>query len=890
MFQPEPDADDPIHSWRASMDEVMQRNYSQLRFDVERMETNISIAEGDIFRKEEEQFFIRADEMQVNDLLKRQADEVNRLEAAFKDLLRERALRKASKLAEKRMYKEAKTRYIKIKHQEKVKQTADAVIVASEQHRRRLDQLLQLVDSKHKRQREGMLVSQDRRVKSQRAILELEMRNMPQILRDEVMFDWESKLAHQRNADKLSFDQLRDTQQAELAHRKERFDLETKAMSEVADLHIEQLREMGEMEHKQKLDMIIQVDQVEIAREKVSVLKLTGMHHVELRKLKAAHKGQLATLIRQTKSMARARERKWKDAMGAEMLKSMDQANDAMSSEGGSNLGAISESASSASGISRQDSSSSFGSVDDDTEAEVRAAEEAVQKLMAEDYAKANAGWNAAQEQHKLMYARHKEDRRRLAQQHRDQLRQVESDIKNKYDELDLAHESQRRDLRKSHEATMAELVQFMHKEYLVSRSIRLADRKSLAERRVLVSILNTIADGVVSINPNGSINRFNLAAEKMFGYKAEEVIGENVKILTPVSHAVKHDGYLKHYMKTGQRKIIGTGRQDFARRKDGSEFPCFLNLSEVREEGSVVLFTGIIRDLEAKLAREERIHRTRQEKQLEMEALVSQLDAERFQTRKLIGQILPSTIADQLMNGEPVRPTKFNDVTVLYTDLVGFTQISSGLGALEVVDLLNQLYTAFDDVIGLYDVYKVETIGDAYMVASGVPKLNGNNHVAEIAKLALHLIKTIPTIKVPGRPDVQLKMRVGIHTGPIVAGVVGRKMPRYCLFGDTVTIANKMESNSVAGKVLVSDTTYRRLQTFDGYSFEPRGDVVIPGKGTVKTMFLNGLTGFNPDVLSGAYSKAAAVPKAAFEEIAVGPVPLPVSSDTFAQPQGVGM
>ncbi|ORZ35984.1 hypothetical protein BCR44DRAFT_116244 [Catenaria anguillulae PL171] len=909
MFQPEADLDDPLCVFKAGMEETMQRNLNQLRTDVERMETYVNIAEGDVYRKEEEQFFIRADEMEVGHLLRRQAGDFARLDAAFKELLEERKVRKAAKLTNKRSYKEAKTRYLKIKHQDKVKAEADAVILGSEQHRRRLDQLLQLVDSKHKRQREGLLVSQERRIRSQRAILDLEMRNMSAVLRDEVLFDWESKLAHQVNVDKLMFDQLRDIQSAELTHRKERFDVETKAMAEIADLHIEQLREMGEMEHKQKLDMIIQTHQVEVAREKVSVRKLIGLHHVESRKLKAIHKGQLATLIRQHRSMAKTREHKHKDAMGADLLKQMEQTNEALQNDGGlSPSGGSAQSMqqnASSSAIARNDSFSSIGSGEsavsgmsgvsgvsgmtgvsnaqsegadtvssDDTEAEVKAAEEAVQKLMAEDYAKANAAWNAAQEQHKHMYARHKEDRPRLAQQHREQLRQAELGIKTKHEEVDLQHETERRDLRKTHETAMTELVQFMHKDYLVSRSIRLADRKSLAERRVLVAILNTVSDGIISISPNGIVNRFNLAAEKMFGYKAEEIIGQNVKLITPMVHASKHDQYIKEYIKTGGGG--GGQAQDQARRKDGSEFPVVVNLSEVREEGSAVLFTGIIRNLEDQLKREEKLQTSRAAKQAELGALIAQLDTERQQTSNLIRQILPSTIADQLMNGEPVRPAKFNDVTVLYTDLVGFTEISSSLGALDVVNFLNDLYSAFDEIISLYDVYKVETIGDAYMCASGVPRPNGNNHIIETAKLALHLMKAIPFIKVPGRPDVTLRMRIGIHTGTVVAGVVGRKMPRYCSFGDTVTIANKMESNSVANKILVSDATYRRLESAGGCRTEPRGDVVISGKGTVKTHFLVGLEGFDPQY--PLPNRSAVAPAKAVQQ----PAPIVVSPPTM--------
>lgn len=228
------------------------------------------------------------------------------------------------------------------------------------------------------------------------------------------------------------------------------------------------------------------------------------------------------------------------------------------------------------------------------------------------------------------------------------------------------------------------------------------------------------------------------------------------------------------------------------------------------------------------------------------LESLVEQKTAELMEEKKrseeLLYEMLPRFVVEQLKYGLSVTPEAYEAVTVCFSDIKDFTSIAASSSPIQVVQLLNLLYTEFDACIAKHDVYKVETIGDAYMTVSGLPVKNGHFHAKEIADMSLSLLELISEFKIPHLPTQSVRLRIGAHSGPCASGVVGTKMFRYCLFGDTVNVASRMESHGEPMKIHISEQTASVLEKFNNqYIIEPRGLIDIKGKGPMNTFWLLG-------------------------------------------------
>ena len=245
---------------------------------------------------------------------------------------------------------------------------------------------------------------------------------------------------------------------------------------------------------------------------------------------------------------------------------------------------------------------------------------------------------------------------------------------------------------------------------------------------------------------------------------------------------------------------------------------------------------------------------------QEELTKLNQQLEVSHKETERLLLNIFPKTVAEELIAYGSSTPAKFDDVSVMFSDFVGFTQVAEKLSAPDLLAELEIYFEYFDSVIEQHNLEKLKTIGDSYMVAGGLPEPNAS-HAVDCVLAALEIQRFVSARAAEREKKGQpfWRMRLGIHTGPAVAGVIGKKKFAYDIWGDTVNLASRMESSGEAEKVNVSNDTYLRVK--DLFECEPRGHISVKNKGEVEMYFVQGI--------KAEYSERGegVVPNAAFKQ-----------------------
>jgi adenylate cyclase len=232
-----------------------------------------------------------------------------------------------------------------------------------------------------------------------------------------------------------------------------------------------------------------------------------------------------------------------------------------------------------------------------------------------------------------------------------------------------------------------------------------------------------------------------------------------------------------------------------------------------------VILYARINASLEKKRLRDQE------------QAYLAELQVERANSDRLLLNVLPKAIADRLKQGERTIVDSFREATVVFGDIVGFTSFSANMAPSRTVQLLNDLFSGFDKLAETYQLEKIKTIGDSYMVVGGVPT-PVPEHAERCALMALDMIEVLKHFN--RRNAIDLDIRIGLNSGPVVAGIIGTKKFSYDLWGDTVNVASRMESHSLPGMIQVSGSTYELLA--DRFDFEERGTIDVKNRGLMAT------------------------------------------------------
>jgi PAS domain S-box-containing protein len=330
-------------------------------------------------------------------------------------------------------------------------------------------------------------------------------------------------------------------------------------------------------------------------------------------------------------------------------------------------------------------------------------------------------------------------------------------------------------------------------------------------------SIFENSTVGIFKATAAGQYLGINSSMARLYGYNsADEMMATVQNISRQIYLEPKRRDELLVYLKRYD-KITDAESEVF--RRDGSTFWVSEDIWKVWDkDGNFLHYEGIVHDVSER-------------RQMETE-----LRQQRQQADRLLINILPYRIAQRLKAGARTIAESLDQVSVLFADLVDFTAASSEMTPRQLVKLLNDIFSMFDQLAEFHHLEKIKTIGDAYMVAGGLPTPQ-ENHDQAIAQFALDICEAIQQYPRPdGNP---FNIRVGIHIGPVVAGVIGRRKFAYDLWGDTVNIASRMEATGEAQRIQVTPELYDKLK--DKFLFEPRGYVAVKGRGQMTTYWLVG-------------------------------------------------
>ncbi|KAG2385646.1 hypothetical protein C9374_003461 [Naegleria lovaniensis] len=349
-------------------------------------------------------------------------------------------------------------------------------------------------------------------------------------------------------------------------------------------------------------------------------------------------------------------------------------------------------------------------------------------------------------------------------------------------------------------------------------------------------NIINSNVDGSAIINAQGEVELCNPSALRMFGLSSVDILGNSIySLFSPGECQTQVKKVVGSLFEQSKRSSDGSAHELFEAecvRRNNSKFPARLTLftTHFSEKRTVIVMT--IKDM------------TSEKKQQTL------LNEEKKNSENLLKNILPEAVGNRLKQGETFIAEKLGDITCFFSDMVGFTNLSSNMQPTELVQMLNTIVNGFDSLVEMYRLEKIKTIGDAYFAVGGLHGAASSDHPEQVLRFSMDTFKVIRDFNdgkygMTLEGDQLLNIRVGINTGRAVAGVIGKIKFAYDLWGDTINIASRMESTGVPGRIQISRSTYERVYDL-GFEFEER-HVDVKGKGLMQSYLLKAKYHTNP-------------------------------------------
>ncbi|KAJ3128431.1 hypothetical protein HK098_004508 [Nowakowskiella sp. JEL0407] len=854
--------------------------YDELRNECQSIDIHMRDAELEVMVKEEDAFLSIRFEKELSRMQALQASEIREFKVAFQKSLVARSTLQKSKRSQKQLFRDIKKRDQTITEQEETARATQKMQIMLSDKLKGFEQELAFVEEKHEKQRKQMIAAQERKSESEKMLFDLETGHLKPEIRSALAKNFNARLNHQKTLDKRMMDHQRELQLLELRQLKERADLEERFFEETQTQKINQSLRLIEARRYHVTEMHLEKDRLYEAKETFKISKMELIHTQEWKKLVNSHRTQIRQMRLQHQKMMKQRKAQKDGTFSGEQApqvqpqiqithsKKMEQqsSNDSLPMEDDD----------------RSETSNSRLSVNSKPIKSTKLAKTSVVDEQ-EYYNRGSGADGMGSESQKIspemaqlkesivkLTLRQKEDISNLLRTQREEHDKLIGTWATRIKELESEHAVDMLRIKQAHAAELQEMINAQEREIQMEASVHETELKMLLERRLLNSVLDTVVDAIITIDPIGTIKRFNAAAEKMFGmicnhnsissnqrlgYKSEEILEKNIRSLMPERFSKNHDEYLHNYITTGVKKVIGVGRRAYGLHKLGEEFPLHLSISEVKDD-SVHLFTGIVRDMTKEVEAERQQEEAEKIKILETQKLKNQLETATNQNNDLYTMLIPAPFTKDIIVKNEKRERlgntaqSFDNCSVLVAEFLGIPEICAAMvdnqqdqqHLEQFLEFVTEMFKECDEVISRYDAYKVETSADTLCIVTGLLTKNQKTHSIITANLAIELVSTVSKYKLKLHDqDFGVQIRIGLSTGRVNGGIIGLNgIPKHHVFGEPISTAEKLQFTSLPNAIHVSEAMFNTIsaqqqQQEHKFQFKPRAVDSDLEKGKIK-------------------------------------------------------